>query len=199
MSVTMHLHRVLPNVEYKGCILDNISQKTLVGMVDNTIPVDKSLIEKGCPLTKDGHIPERSSPEDDAFDKWLEEQLTSAWSDGTQHNVIDITAMNSCYKGRREFGRMYKRLVSLPYKRIQLKEYMWRYIPVEEVWYAQGWFFKHKFFNRKCWHHICTTKKEMENFFKRYINYKDKRYPVANIVQDFLDKWEDGMIFECCW
>lgn len=199
MSVTMHLYRVLPKVKYNGCVLDNITQKALNGMIDGSVPVDPALIENGCPLVKGEFLPEYKDPEYEDFEKWSEKQLASAWSDNMQHDVLDITSMNSCYKDCRGFGRMYKRLLSLPYKRFQLKEYMWRYIPVEEVWYAQGWFFKHKFFNRKCWHHICTTKEQMEHFFERYIDYKDKRYPVANIIQDFLDKWEDGMIFECAW
>ena len=74
-----------------------------------------------------------------------------------------------------------------------------KYIPVDVVQYAQGWFLKKKFFNKEITHSFCITKKQMENFFKQYIDFNSYDDRGKEAVDRFLNTWEDGMIFECAW
>lgn len=75
-------------------------------------------------------------------------------------------------------------------------------LPVYEFLYAQGWFFKNKFFKREFPCFYCTTKEGMINFFKRYIklpkNEKDRENIIKTLKQ-FVDGFGYDTIFAVRW
>ena len=70
-------------------------------------------------------------------------------------------------------------------------------LALDTVEYAQGWFFKKKFFNKEVTTVFCTTKKELQNFITQYVQCKNNEE--REIINRFLNSWEDGMLFECSW
>ena len=110
---------------------------------------------------------------------------------------IDVTHLRACFKYARGWRRLAKRLKNLNTKTFKNSRYTQKYIPVDEVQYAQGWFFKKKFFNKEITYVLCTTKKQMENFFKQYIDYNSHDTRAKEAVERFINAWEDGMLFEC--
>lgn len=72
-------------------------------------------------------------------------------------------------------------------------------IYVKDIAYRQGWFLKNRFFKKPYTTVVCTTRSEMESFFKKYIDYKNKDTRGKECVDLFRSKWEDGMIFICSW
>lgn len=112
------------------------------------------------------------------------------WTDRQSHELISITFFNSVYKKNKSWKKYRKKLTFIGYKTYNTNNY----IPVDRVYYNQGWWLKNSFFNKKCTTIFCLNKKEIENFFKRYA--KSSANPIK---QEVLDYWEDGMIFECSW
>ena len=103
----------------------------------------------------------------------------------------------SMKRGANRQRRKLKKFLNLPSK----TEYgiTNRIIVVEHIAYRQGWFLKTRFFKKPYTTVVCTTKSEMESFFKKYIDYKNKDTRGKECVDLFRSKWEDGMIFICSW
>ena len=102
---------------------------------------------------------------------------------------------------RRGLSRQCRKLEKFEYFYAETQPgYTEKLIPVNYIAYRQGWFLKKRFFKKPYAYIVCTTKSEMENFFKKYINYKDKNDTRGKeCVDTFRSKWKDGMIFICRW
>lgn len=197
MSVVMHLYRPIQNISYGGYYMDDLFESEMVP--DESTGVYKCIedLEKklGCPCTFE------ENPE--LYNKWANEQERNAWSDSIIHEKIDLNYLEAMFDGWIRKERMMKKL-----HKFHIQEFLaprtntiYRYIPVEEVLYAQGWFFKKSFFNKDLSWFIGVSYDEMKNFFHMYIDYHDKkRYSnLQETIQKFLSTWEDGMIFECAF
>lgn len=120
------------------------------------------------------------------------------WSDKKDHNYIDFSHYRACYRKDRFWSRIANKFEGLPFSYCPdgyTKGHI--LIPVDCIQYAQGWFFKNRYFKRKCWYNVCNSKRGMIDFFNRYIDYSEEG--VKEIVNRFIDSWEDGMIFICSW
>lgn len=201
MSVTMHLYKVVPNVKYVGYYLDFVPKSAFEMGEDGLYNLEKYEKELGAPMREDGHWPDIVDGEElwQAHKDWEEKQHSQAWSDGVNHDKINITHYNSCFKKYRGWGRYAKRLNTMPIQTFSNGKQSHRYIAVDEVQYAQGWFFKKAFFSKEITHSFCVTKEQMENFFKQYIDFNSHDDRGREAVDRFLNSWEDGMIFECAW
>ena len=201
MSVTMHLYKE-STASYVGNYLDFISSDLLKLDDDGYYGLEHYEKELGAPMKEDGHWPDNICG-DELYEKhseWEEAQRAKAWSDGKEHDKIDITMLKCMFSKERGWRRLRDRLSKFNIQTFNGKTHVAKYIAVDEVGYAQGWFFKTKFFKKKVSFVVCTTKEQMEKFFNRYIDFNsrfDARGRMA--VNDFLSKWEDGMIFVCAW
>ena len=118
------------------------------------------------------------------------------WSDNENHDYIDFSDLRLIYRKERSWNRIANKFEGLPanycpngYSKGHI------IIPVDRIQYAQGWFFKNRYFKRKCWYNVCNTKRGMIDFFNRYIDYSmDGAREATN---KFINSWEDGMIFIC--
>lgn len=150
----------------------------------------------------DGHWPKHICG-DELWEKhreWEDEQKRKAWSDGKEHDKIYVSILRSTYKKQRGWRRLNKRLSSIGTKTYMCNGIKMEYIAVDEVQYAQGWFFKNRFFNKEITSVFCVTKEQMINFFNKYIDFNSKADDRGRgAVRSFLEAWEDGMIFECAW
>lgn len=191
MSATMHLWRIVPNVTYNGWYMDYVTDKDLIKDKTGEYPLKRIERELGAPNSEDYDI----------FRAWKKEIEKKAWSDEIIHDILDLTYLKSTFKVNhwRGCSRILKKLKKFPMQQFCNGYYTRNFIVVEEVAYAQGWFFKNQFFNRKMTWNICTTKHEMEEFFKKYIDYFGKDTRGKESVQRFMDAWEDGLIFECAF
>lgn len=193
MSVTMHLYKVVPNVKYIGYYNDFLTEKDLI-VNPETGKAPYQIIEKslGCPDIREDYS---------GYLAWEDKMHASAWSDGINHHRIDLTYLKSLFNcnNYRGSGRILRKLSQFPIETFSNGHITRKFIVVDEVAYAQGWFFKNRFFNRKISWNICTTKHEMEAFFKKYIDYFGKDTRGAESVEKFMKTWEDGMIFECAF
>lgn len=192
MSVTMHLWKVNPNVKYRGWYMDYATDKDLIMDETGEYPLKRIEKELGAPDSADYTT---------IFRAWEKEMQQKAWSDGIIHDTLDLTYMKSLFKVNhwRGCNRILKKLRQFPIHQFSNGHYTRNFIVVDEMAYAQGWFFKNNFFKRKMTWNICTTKHEMEEFFKKYIDYLGKDTRGEESVQKFLDSWENGMIFECAF
>lgn len=202
MSVTMSLYKVRPDIEYKGYYLDFVGKDAFILGSDGLYGLERIEKDLGAPMAPDGHWP-RSEDDHDLYwkhEEWEKNQKANAWSDGKEHDKLDISHLKACFKHTRGWKRLASRFEDMPIKTFKSARGIQRYIPVDEVQYAQGWFFKKRFFNKEITFVFCTTKEQMENFFKQYVDFNhpsDDRGKEA--VNRFINAWEDGMIFECAW
>lgn len=198
MSVTMSLYKVNPDVVYTGYYFDNVSKADFIMGSDGFYPIEKKEKELGAPMKSDGHWPCASDAEYDDYEKWEESQKASAWSDGVEHEFYDITHRKMCYKGVRGWRRIRNRLEKFNHRQFKKKDTR-NYLVLDIVEYAQGWFFKKRFFKKEITYVVCTTKREMENFFRQYVDFNGRDTRGREAVNRFMASWEDGMIFECAW
>ena len=120
------------------------------------------------------------------------------WTDGKDHEYVNYSQFRVCYKKQKFWHRIHDKFVGTWYSHasegINKGEI---FIPFDTVEYAQGFFFKNRYFKRKDWLNVCNTKRGMIDFFNRYIDYSmDGSRETTN---RFIDSWEDGMIFICSW
>lgn len=196
MSVTMHLYKVVPNVKYNGYYNDYLTEKDLI--VDpETGKAPYQILEAslGCPDVREDYV---------GYLAWEDKMHASAWSDGVKHERIDLTYLKSLFKANNYRGcnRILCKLNHFPIETFDNGHIIRKFIVVDEVAYAQGWFFKKRFFNRKMTFNFCITRDEMIKFFDKYIDYRSHDTRGKESVQKFLDAWEDGMndmIFECAF
>lgn len=181
MSATMHLWKPL-DVKFLGSPYDDYTDKQLS---EHGEEIDEKL---GCPI--DGSLED--------IDIWGITMNCSEWEDKQGHDMLDLTYIKSIFKAYNDkaWRRVRKKLSQFPSSVGHRKVTSRKVICADEMAYAQGWFFKRRFFKKKTTFVFCTTKKEMELFFKRYMdNSEDSR----KAQKYFLEKWEDGFIFECAW
>lgn len=191
MSVTMHLYKPRSDVTYTGdwwmqIPLREMNNKTLMDLQ----------VKLGGP----------SEPSEDASNEvyndfflkemeWEKDMKTKAYSDGKLHEYIDLDSQKAYLRKFRGGKRMLNRLGRFQFKNFENQNYHFKYLVVEEVEYRQGWFLKKKFFRKKFWTIYCTTRKELEAFFKNYVNLNNEWGREARNA--FLNAWEDGMLFAC--
>lgn len=171
MSVTLTLYKPNQDIEFLGCGWMKYSSKEWKKLCEEWI-------NNNC----------ANAPSD-------EELFGNRWSDGGVHYYINVTERKSYLKNYRGGRRYLKRLFRIKSKTFEHKYYPFQYIPVDIVQYRQGWFLKNRFFKKKFWTIYCTTRKELESFFNKYINFREEWG--EETVNTFLNSWEDGMIFEC--
>ena len=202
MSVTMHLYKANPGVEYKGNWLTFAPTGAFKQDEDGLCGFERYEKELGAPMREDGHWP-KWDEDPELFEKhkeWEEEQESNKWSDGKEHYYFDWTHIVRCYSKCRGWKRLSNRMSELKFKNFDYPGIgTTKYLCLDEVQYAQGWFFKKPFFNKEITLVFCTTKHQMECFFKQYIDYQSHDDRGAEAVERFLNAWEDGMIFECAW
>lgn len=188
MSVTMHLYKVNPDVEYKGYYMDYLRPSDF-DMQDGVSKVDEIEKKLGAPNINDSK----------AYNDWSDKMECSAWSDNRKHKFFSYTDYKSMFSKFKSWHRLSHRLHSFPLKVFNNGRSVIKYLAIDEVCYAQGWFFKNRFFNRKPTLVWCTTKEQMKNFFDRYIDFSKNPDEIYNILDNFMDKWDEGMLFECAW
>ena len=179
MSVTFHLYKLCDNIHYLGRKYDFATKD------------EKKRFNHLYYLAS-------ISKEDD---DWVDDFIKERYSDNLNHNYIEVTCfkklskMGSRYKG---YYRLYRKLQNFNMDIISSTYGVtYKFIVVDKVVYRQGWFLKKKFFKKGTTCFIATNKKEMQNFFNKYLDFKDKRG--IETYNTFLNKWEDGMIFEVSW
>lgn len=191
MSVTMHLYKPRPDVDFLGNWWMQIPMRDM-----NHDSLRDLQVKLGGPSEPPEDAPHSEWARFSSADyDWEEEQKPKAWSDGVVHELIELNVYKS-YLGHFKGGkRMLNRISKFPSKLFQNEHYKFKYLVMDEVEYRQGWFMKKRFFNRKFWTYYCTTRKEVEAFFKRYVNTNDEWGREAH--EAFLNAWEDGMLFAC--
>jgi len=182
MSVTMRLYKIRDDVDYKGHYMDFIRSDDLIENAHGQSRLDRIEIELG--------------RRHDNYEEWSEEQERKAWSDHQKHELFDISHYRVCYKKTNGWKTLADKLNCFTIKNfLGLK----RYLCLDQVAYAQGWFFKRRFFKKEITMVICVTKKQMINFFNRYIDYNSHDTRGKESVECFLNAWENGMMFVCAW
>lgn len=180
MSVVMYLSKPLYDVDYLGSKFDFATDEDIKRINELKFKYDMSESEE----------------------KEWEEMFARKYSDNKNHSYIDISWyywVASLSKSNKAAKRYAKKLEKLGYKVFTPKHSdAMKYIVVDEVAYRQGWFFKNNFFNRGATMYVGTTKEEMIWFFKKYVDFNNKRDNRATeAYNSFLNAWEDGMIFVC--
>lgn len=138
---------------------------------------------------------------EDELEVKYNEVFNRKWPDNKEHSVIEFFKTSELNK---KCGRQWKR------KRRKLEKFKHFYIPTSHgityqaiaadlIAYRQGWFLKKRFFKKPLTEIICTTKSEMETFFKKYVDYKGEDKRGREFVETFRSAWKDGMIFVCSW
>ncbi len=196
MSVCFNLYIPNPDVEYNGCILDNIKVGNLS---DDEIckAIEKHIDDYYAKLgAKDNSLSEHNRVEDAV--------IASYFSDNKKHDIICFGSIRSFFKyasGKmaREWHRVHKKLFELDckynFKRLITKNNKCvDYLVVTNAAYAQGWCLKKRFFKRRNWYFIYDTKEEMNRFFDRYL---DDSELARNIRKQFNDIWKPNMLFVC--
>ena len=202
MSVTMHLYKVNKDVDYKGNYLTFAPPDLQKVGEDGLYGFERYERDLGAPMREDGHWPDKLEDPELYWKhkEWEESQERKKWSDEKDHTFFDWTHITRCYSKCRGWRRLRDRMSMMKFKTFEYPGIgSVNYLCLDEVQYAQGWFFKKPFFNKEITLVFCTTKSQMENFFKQYIDYRSHDTRGAEAVQIFLDSWEDGMIFECAW
>lgn len=205
MSATLHLFKVVPNVSYVGSYWDTLKRSDIEekkGVDYFSLPWMDKAIAWGCPRPpKD--IENCSSEAFDRWDKkmtaWENEQMRKRWSDGIDHREFDLLEI------KKNYYDVFCTLKSLynPKPFSMACGFTTMSLPVEEIWYSQGWFFTKSFFKlmERKERFVTLSKERMVEFLRKYIdmNYNKKKgthyYELEWIVKDFADRWEDGMIF----
>lgn len=197
MSVTFHIYKPRMDVTYTGYYMDRYPYNELNKVLeDGRMGYEEIERSLGAPMLDNGQAPSFTSDKFEEFQTWENEQKSLAWSDNVIHDKIDLTFLDGSYKSR-SWSRIRKKLKKFGFKIFKGNTYTSKYLPVDEVAYASGWFLKESFFKKESTIAICTTKQEMLNFFKKYVNYKSNW--VHENVDFLVDKWEDGCIFMCIW
>ena len=191
MSVTMHLFKPRPDVIYNGewwmqLPLRELSHETLMDLQ----------VKLGGPSE-----PPEDAPNEVQNDFFLEEMewdkkmKEKSFSDGKNHELVELDAKKAYLRQFRGGTRMLNRLQKFQSRHFEVPYYRFNYLVLDQVEYRQGWFLKKRFFQKKFWTIYCTTRKELEEFFKRYVNLNDEWGREARDA--FLNAWEDGMLFAC--
>jgi hypothetical protein len=118
--------------------------------------------------------------EKDVFD-WELQNLS-------KNRVLNYSYMRSL--SGRSWHRVEKRLSDFPWANVP----NCKHLPCDVKCYAQGWFLRKSFFNKKNTLCICTSKKQMQSIMKKYFDFRDTN--AIETYHRFMNAWEDGMIFE---
>lgn len=196
MSVCFNLYIPNPDVEYNGCVLDNIkmgsfSDEEACKEIEKQI--DAYYAKFGA---KDNSLVEHARVEDAV--------IASYFSDNKKHDIICLGSIKGFFKSAsgkmaREWRRVQRKLIEIDckynFKRLITKNNQCiDYIVVTSAAYAQGWCLKKRFFKRRNWYFIYDTKDEMNRFFDRYLDNSD----AAKVIRkQFNDTWKPNMLFEC--
>lgn len=188
MSCCMWLYKVRPDVTYLGHYEDMLSESDYEPDENGVLPVDRIRESLGLPMN--------CSLQE--FIEWQNKMLINSWSDKSEiRDTINLTTIKARYgnlRGKKSTMDKLKDFHTIEYQTAYGTQ---KVIPVDIIQYAQGWFFRKSFLDRKVSLYIGTTKKQMETFFHKYLKYNDKVHNVYEITRNFLDSWEDGMIFMC--
>lgn len=179
MSVTFHLLKPLLNVTYMGDFFDYMTYKEFLNNeLINDIEIANGLNDY------------------ENYEDFYSDQEKKKWSDNQKHEMFTIPNFYRGKKSCRSWKRLAKKFKNLNFKYFQRKcGETYKYIPVTEVLYYQGWFLRKKFFKKECTCYITKNKYEMLTFLRKYLDFKDN-YAVK-VYNSFEEYWEDGLIFEC--
>jgi hypothetical protein len=127
---------------------------------------------------------------DDEFDALWETRDTDRWKDGECHELIDIAYYLHQYGNTKGWRRVKDRFDTLPvqYGVIDGNNDVRGYIVADHIACYDGCVLKNKFFKKETTLSICTTKEEVESFFKQYGN-PDCKWT----YDDIISKWDEDM------
>lgn len=185
MSVTFSLMNVKKDVEYVGHFLDKYKLSELT--IDT---IDALEIANGRPTS--GEPVEFANK----LEEWENEVRRNCWSDKKEHYFLDLTYHKSCFRGKRGWRTVEKQISMLPVKKFVQNRITKKYISCDVVDDYCGWFLKNSFFKKDVTFSILTTKRDVQNFFKKY----SSDIEISNIVtKNIFSKWTDDSILVVSW
>lgn len=186
MSVAFALYKVRDDIDYVGHYTDFIKPSECT-------PEYLEAIEASL------NYPTEAIDVEDAMDKiveWMDEQQAKSWSDGQIHSLLDWSYYRLLHRDFKGWHRQEKKINRFNLKTFDSGWLKKKYLACDEINAYYGWCLNHRFFARKMTFGICTTPKEIKDFFKKYCDKSDESIALLNRV---LSDWEDGCIFVCSW
>lgn len=212
MSVTISLYRVVPHVTYLGSIFDYHTRSdydTKKGKIDwLKIPVWKKEEKFGAPPITEEIFNDQNAYDNwnTAYDNWSLEIEQKSWSNGKFYGKFEMFRYKEDMNYKEWLALKEKFKPSIIHGGMG---YALMNLPIQEIYYIQGWFFKKRFFKRKNTCFCTTSKKKALDFLRKYLNLKynktnnsGRHYDdevVKNIIPEIEERWndEDTFIFEC--
>ena len=118
------------------------------------------------------------------------------WEDGIKHDMIDLTWLKLLCKLNNGKLCTLKHLNKFNQYIFKDNYCTYKYIPVDEICYWQGWNLKKRFFNKKITTVFCVTRKQMVLFMRRYLKPSEWNMFKEKFINNMV---EGEMIFECSW
>ena len=186
MSVVFALLKVVDNVDYVGGYLDHLKPSEIT--IEN---IDKIEAELGRP--GEGISPAEIG---NVVEDWVDGLDRKAWADNQKHFFFDWTYYRSLHRNSRGWRRQEEKMSKYNLKNFVVNSISHDYLTTDLVNEYYGWCLKPKFFKKKMPFTICTSKKEINNFFKRY----GKNDELTAIIQNrVLNEWTDDCLFVVSW
>lgn len=176
MSVCFSLYKVLPDVDLLGSKYDFAS---------------KELLEEK------NNLLDSKDLDMDEFHKIMDDFYGMRFSDGLNHEYLDLVNWSFGPKHKKNRSKNKKNVSNsfnvkvLPTSR----GFAYKYLTVDRIAYRQGWFLKKRFFKKPYTIYIATTKEQMDNWFKKYLDVKGRDKRGIECYRKFMDSWEDDCIF----
>ena len=134
------------------------------------------------------------------LDEKIDEIFERSWPNGKIYSCIDFTNNSGLSsKCGRAWKRERNKLEKFNYFYLTTYRGIVKTIAADQILYRQGWFLKKRFFKKPLTEIVCTSKSELEYFFKKYIDLKNKDKRGLEVIEEFRKAWKDGMIFVCSW
>lgn len=180
MIVNISLFRVRDDVDFVGDVMEGVSN-----------------LDWNETLKKYGFREDMTTKE---MDKFFEKMDKMKWSDNESHYMIDKAWINCMYKKERGTKRLIDRIDKFNLKTFNTgKGWTYRYIAADPVIIRQTQGIKPRFFKKKITLVYCTTRNEVESFFRNYVDTSTKAG--KEIVDTIRKEWKEneGMILEVAW
>lgn len=180
MVVNISLFKVRDDVDFLGDVMEGVPD-----------------LDWNETLEKYGFREDMTKEEMDTFFEKLENMR---WSDNQSHYMIDKTWIKKTYRKGRGTKRLFNRLNKFNMKCFNNgKGYIYKYITVDPVFMGQTCGIKQRFFKKRVTLVYCTTRQEVNRFFKQYMDTSTK--DGKEIADTITREWKDNadMILEIIW